>query len=341
VGEALRQPLERAETAVQPLVRVRDLSVGFAVEDGGVVRAADRVSFDVMAGKTLGLVGESGCGKSVTLRSLIGLQHPGEVLGGEVLLRGRDLLGFDKDALRRVRGSEIAMIFQDPSSALNPVLSIQDQLTEVLRIKRGRSRREALDDAVQLMTRVGIPGARRRIRDYPHQLSGGMRQRLMIALALACRPALLLADEPTTALDVTIQDQILGLLADLQAEYDMAIVLVSHDLGVIAQVCDRVAVMYAGRVVEYGAVTDVLDSPRHPYTEALLSSMPASDPTPDRPVLRTIGGQPPDLADLPSGCSFRSRCSYAEERCAQASMELDAGVPLHGSACLFPERVRR
>jgi oligopeptide/dipeptide ABC transporter ATP-binding protein len=330
-----------SDPAVQPLLRVHDLSVAFAAGYETVVRAADRVSFEVMPGETLGLVGESGCGKSVTLRSVIGLQHPGQILAGEAVMGGRDLLRMSQQELRGVRGSEIAMIFQDPGSALNPVLSVEDQLTEVLRIKRGLSRKAAVEEAADLITRVGISDARRRMRDYPHQLSGGMRQRVMIALALACKPRLLLADEPTTALDVTIQDQILVLLADLKAEYDMAIVLVSHDLGVIAQVCDRVAVMYAGRVVECGAVAEVLDAPRHPYTEALLNSMPPTHPTSQRTILRTIGGQPPDLAELPSGCSFRTRCSYAEERCSAASMDLDACLPLHGTACLFPERVCR
>jgi oligopeptide/dipeptide ABC transporter ATP-binding protein len=304
-----------------------------------VIRAADRVSFDVMSGQAVGLVGESGCGKSATLRSLIGLQEPGAILGGEALLSGRDVLTLGKRELEHVRGSEIAMIFQDAGSALTPVLSIGTQLTEVLRVKRGLGRSDAATEAVHLLERVGIPSAARRMRDYPHQLSGGMKQRVMIALALCAKPQLLLADEPTTALDVTIQDQILALLFDLRREDNMAMVLVSHDLGVIAQECDYVAVMYAGRVVEYGTVSDVLDSPRHPYTRALMNSILPTKPVSQHGLLHSIAGQPPELADLATGCSFRPRCAHAEEACAVASMDLDRDIAGHGSACIFPERV--
>jgi oligopeptide/dipeptide ABC transporter ATP-binding protein len=325
----------------QPLLSVRELSVGFADEEGTVIRAADRVSFDVMPGEAVGLVGESGCGKSATLRSLMGLQEPGAILGGEARLNGRDVLNLRQRELEELRGSQIAMIFQDAGSALTPVLSIGRQLTEVLRVKRGLGRHEAEGEAIQLLERVGIPSAERRVHDYPHQLSGGMRQRVMIALALSAKPLLLLADEPTTALDVTIQDQILALLFDLRREENMAMVLVSHDLGVIAQECNHVAVMYAGRVVEYGTVTEVLDAPRHPYTAALLDSILPAMPSAGRSLLPSIRGQPPELADLASGCSFRPRCIYAQEPCAAATMELDRAIPAHGSACIFPERPQR
>jgi oligopeptide/dipeptide ABC transporter ATP-binding protein len=277
----------------------------------------------------------------VTLRSLIGLQTPGAILSGVATMGGVDLLSLSERQLATIRGSEIAMIFQDPGSSLNPVLPVGGQLAEVLRVKRGLGRREARDEAVQLLTRVGIGDAARRARDYAHQLSGGMRQRVMIAMALGCNPRLMLADEPTTALDVTIQDQILALLAELKAEYKMALLIVSHDLGVIGQICDRIAVMYAGRIVEYGATNEVLDTARHPYTEALLASAPVTTPDGVRRPLRTIPGQPPDLADLPKGCSFAPRCAYAGMSCRSASMELDRRMPLHGSACLFPDRVGR
>lgn len=323
----------------EPLLSVRDLSVAFAESDGTVLPAVDRVSFDVRAGEVLGIVGESGCGKSVTLRSLIGLQLPGCVIGGQALFKNGDLLAQEKEELAGVRGSEIGMIFQDAGSALSPVLSIGSQLTELLRVKRKLSRRDATTEAVSLLARVGIPSATRRMRDYPHQLSGGMRQRVMIALAVAPRPPLLLADEPTTALDVTVQDQVLTLLSDLRQEENMAMILVSHDLSVVGQECDSLAVMYAGRVVEYGAVADVLDSPRHPCTEALMASTLPAEPTADRSRLPSIEGQPPELAELPTGCSFRPRCRYGDERCASASMVLDRAVPEHGSACIAAERV--
>lgn len=322
----------------EPLLSVRELSLGFP-NGGQYLRAVDRASFDVSVGETLGVVGESGCGKSLTLRSLIGLQRPAEILGGSAMFRGRDLLQLTDKELMEVRESQVAMIFQDPASALNPLLTVGGQVAEVLRVKRDMSRKEAAAEAVILLDRVGIASAERRTRDYPHQLSGGMRQRVMIAIAIACNPALLLADEPTTALDVTIQDQILALLEDLRVTYEMALILVSHDLGVIAEACDQVAVMYAGRVVEYGTVSDVLAAPQHPYTEALLNSVPPLDPSASQERLRTVGGQPPQLGNAPAGCSFAPRCSYAEPRCGEASMELVPGLPDHGTACLFPERV--
>jgi oligopeptide/dipeptide ABC transporter ATP-binding protein len=322
--------------SANPLLEVSNLRVSFPGETAPVTAVND-VSFAVRAGRTLGLVGESGCGKSVTLRALIAMApEPAQVIGGRVLFDGEDVLGQPRRSLERLRGSRISMIFQDPGASLDPVLSVGAQLTEVLRVKRGVGRREARTEAVALLERVGIPAAARRLRDFPHQLSGGMRQRVMIALAMATSPDLLLADEPTTALDVTIQDQILALLADLQAETDMAMILVSHDLAVIGEHCHEVAVMYAGRIVEFGDVDDVLDNPRHPYTAGLLAAMPHVHQHRGEPLV-AIGGQPPDLADLPAGCSFAPRCFHAAPRCRTAPMILDRAE--HGSACIRADEV--
>jgi oligopeptide/dipeptide ABC transporter ATP-binding protein len=328
-----------ARVAEEPLLSVRNLSVGFT--DGNrALLAANQVSFDVMAGRTLGLVGESGCGKSITMRALIGLQRPAEVFGGQVLFDGDDLLHLPAPKLVTVRGSRLAMIFQDPMSALNPLMTVGAQVAEVLRVKAHLSRKEAASEAVTLLKRVGIPAAQHRYRDYPHQLSGGMRQRVMIATAIACHPDLLLADEPTTALDVTIQDQILALLQELRAEYGMAMILVSHDLGVVAQSCDTLAVMYAGRIVEYGATRKVLGAPRHPYTEALLNAAPPDHPVPGHPELRTVDGQPPELGAIPVGCPFEPRCLYASSDCGAAPMVLEPAYPCHGTTCIYPDRVQ-
>jgi oligopeptide/dipeptide ABC transporter ATP-binding protein len=319
-----------------PLLQVANLRVGFPAEAGPVIAVND-VSFTLGAGRTLGIVGESGSGKSVTLRTLIDMApEPAQVLGGRVALEGHDVLGLSSRRLQRLRGSRISMIFQDPGAALDPVLSIGTQLTEVLRVKCGIGRKEARAEAVALLDRVGIPAPDRRVRDFPHQLSGGMRQRVMIALAMATSPDVLLADEPTTALDVTVQDQILALLADLQAETGMAMILVSHDLALIGQHCHEVAVMYAGRIVELGDVDDVLDNPRHPYTAGLLGAMPDVHEHRGEP-LATIGGQPPDLGDLPPGCSFAPRCAHAAPGCEMAPMALDRAE--HGSACLRADEV--
>jgi peptide/nickel transport system ATP-binding protein len=323
-----------------PLLSVSGLTIGFPSAQGHALAAND-VGFEVGRGETLGLVGESGCGKSVSLRALLGVVPiPGRVLGGQARWRGElDLLNLPKPRLRELRGREIAMIFQDPQASLNPVYSIGDHLTEVLTRRAGRSRRQARQRAVELLDRVGIPSAAKRLRDYPHHLSGGMRQRVMIAIAIACEPALLLADEPTTALDVTIQDQILRLLADLQAELGMGMIMVSHDLGVIGQSCDRVAVMYAGRVVETGDVDQVLTSPRHPYTAGLLAAMPSM--TAGRSVPQAIPGQAPAIAELPEGCSFAPRCRYARDACREVSMELDDQPNRHRSACPMVDAARR
>jgi oligopeptide/dipeptide ABC transporter ATP-binding protein len=325
---------EPAATPVAPLLEVSGLTVAFPARSG-IVIAANGVSFLVRAGRTLGLVGESGCGKSVTLRALLDLvPDPGAIIGGRIVWEGRDLVT-DRGAWRALRGTRISMIFQDPTSSLNPVFSIGDQLTETLRLRAGLGRRAATDRALELLDRVGIPAPRTRMHEYPHQLSGGMRQRVMIALAIITEPRLLLADEPTTALDVTIQDQILWLLADIRERSGMAMILVSHDVGVIARNADDIAVMYAGHIVERGTAREVITAPRHPYTRGLLDAIPQMRARSGRGRLVPIMGQPPDLSALPPGCPFAVRCPYRREACASISMQLDEPVPGHGSACPF------
>ena len=323
--------------AAAPLLEVRNLHTAFAGAQGSIFAAAG-VSFSLGEGETKGLVGESGSGKSVTLLSLLGLvPESGRVVEGEVLWGGRDLLQLPAAELRAIRGREIAMIFQDPTSCLNPVYTIGEQIAETLRVKLGLSGRAARDRATELLDHVGIPAAKARLGSYPHELSGGMRQRVMIAIAIACRPRLLLADEPTTALDVTIQDQILALLAELQHEFGMAMVLVSHDLGVVAQNCDSVAVMYAGYVVEDAPAEALFRNPRHPYTAALLKALPTIRTTGPRKRLYQISGQTPDLAQLPAGCPFRPRCPAARDACAEVTMEPLLVGEAHLTACPFAE----
>lgn len=304
----------------------------------GVAVAANGVSFSIAAGETVGLVGESGSGKSVTCRSVLRLvPKPGQIIGGSVRFEGRDVLALSSRELRTLRGAEVSMIFQDPMSSLNPVYTVGDQLTEPLRLQRRMGRREARAEAIQLLDRVGIPSSRERLNAYPHELSGGMRQRVMIAIAISCKPKLLLADEPTTALDVTIQDQILSLLLDLQSEEGMAILLVSHDLGVIAQTCDRVCVMYGGYVVEEAPTVDLFSRPKHPYTSALLRAVPEFASAREGRRLTPIPGQPPDLAALSDGCPFQPRCAFARNECAVVPMTLAFVGSRHGTACPFHE----
>lgn len=327
--------MDQATLTAPALLDIQDLSIGFA-DARGILLAADRISLQVGKNQTLGLLGESGCGKSVTLRSILGIvPYPGEVIAGRILWQGRDLLGYSSRELEQVRGKEISMIFQDPTSCLNPVFTIRDQITETLKIKMKLSAREASQRAVELLDHVGIPSPEQRLELYPHQLSGGMRQRVMIAIAIATQPQLLLADEPTTALDVTIQDQILNLLASLRKETGMAMILVSHDVGVVAQNCDLVAVMYAGRIMEFGTANAVMQTPRHPYTRGLLSAVPILEQAGARRPLTSIPGQPPNLADLPAGCPFQPRCPFVSEQCASIPVELDRSYPGHGSACPF------
>ena len=298
-----------------PLLEIRDLHVEFRT-DMGVVRAVDGVSLAVGEGETLGIVGESGSGKSVTSLAIMGLvpRPPGHVSGGPVLFQGKDLLKFSPRHLADIRGNRIAMIFQDPMTSLNPFLTVAEQLMEVTRLHLRYSRRRALDYAVEMLERVGIPAAGRRVFEYPHQFSGGMRQRVMIAMALSCKPQLLIADEPTTALDVTIQAQILELMAELQKAEGTTIILITHDLGVVANSCRRVLVMYGGRLVEEAPVDEIFSAPKHPYTVGLLNSIPRLDGI--QKSLTPIPGQPPDLAALPAGCYFRPRCPNAIDRCA-------------------------
>ena len=331
------------DTATAPLLEVDGLKTYFYTRDG-IVRAVDGVSFTVFPGETLAVVGESGCGKSVTSLSILRLiaSPPGRIIGGRLLFQGRDLLGLSEDEMRKVRGNEISMIFQEPMTSLNPVLTIGRQITEALVLHRGMSRAQALERAVEMLTLVNIPDAARRIGQYPHQLSGGMRQRVMIAMALACNPRLLIADEPTTALDVTIQAQILDLMRGLKEKTGAAIVLITHDLGVVAEMAQRVVVMYAGRKVEEAAVDDLFARPRHPYTEGLLNSIPrlAEAGAAGRPRLTEIPGTVPSLTEEVAGCVFAPRCSYAKERCRREYPPLEEKAPGHLAACWESARLR-
>ena len=301
---------------MSPLLRVDDLRVGFATEDG-VVQAVDGVSFELAAGEVLAIVGESGCGKSVTAQTLTGLTRaPNARITGSVSYRGRELNGLDDDQLRDVRGEEIAMVFQDPMSSLNPVYRIGDQITEMIHAHRDISRDDATARAVELLASVGIPNPQRRIRSYPHEFSGGMRQRVMIAMALSLEPKVLIADEPTTALDVTVQAQILRLIDQLNRERELAVILITHDLGVVAEVADRVVVMYAGQIVEDGTLDEIFYDPQHPYTWGLLGSLTRLD-QPRGGRLPQISGQPPSLLDPPPGCRFAPRCPHVFDKCAE------------------------
>ncbi|MEX2141732.1 MAG: ABC transporter ATP-binding protein [Pirellulales bacterium] len=299
-----------------PLLQVENLSVQFKTDDG-IVQAVDGLSYDLAPGETLGIVGESGSGKSVSSLAILGLipKPPGRVTSGRAIFEGRDLLTLNQRELSAIRGNRIAMIFQDPMTSLNPLLTVAEQLTEVTRLHLRHTHSEALRHAIEMLERVGIPAAARRVFDYPHQFSGGMRQRVMIAMALSCKPQILIADEPTTALDVTIQAQILELMKELQRTEGTAIILITHDLGIVANSCRRVNVMYAGKFVEEALVDDLFERPRHPYTLGLLQSIPRLDGAGDR--LTPIEGQPPDLVRLPSGCTFHPRCPNALDICPQ------------------------
>lgn len=315
----------------EPLLRVRDLTVRFHTEHG-VIDAVNGVDFDLQAGQVLGLIGESGSGKSVTLRALMKLHPPGRTrLGGSIEVDGRNLLALSDAQLRRYRGGTAAMIFQDPALALDPVYTVGQQIEEALRWHTALPRSQARARAIEWLDRVRIPSPAERLDNYPHEMSGGMRQRVMIALALSCSPKLILADEPTTALDATVQIQVLLILRELQRELGMSAIFVTHDLGVAAEVCDRIAVMYAGRIVEIGSAEDILKRPRHPYTRALLASTIHGDMRGTR--IEGITGSPPDLAHLPLGCAFRERCRHAQERCARQVPTLHTSDPGHATAC--------
>ena len=298
------------------LLSVRDLKTSFFTHVGEV-KAVRGISFDVNEGEVLGIVGESGSGKSVTSLSIMGLlQYPGRVVDGEILLNGEDILTYGKNQMRRVRGKEIAMIFQDPMTSLNPVYTIGNQIMEMILEHEKMSRREARARAIEMLKLVGIPAAEKRIDSYPHEFSGGMRQRVMIALALSCNPKLLIADEPTTALDVTIQAHILNLIKKLNRQFGMTTMLITHDLGVVATVCDKVAVMYGGLIMEYGTADEIFYHPRHPYTMGLLGSIPHVDGGEKRRLI-PIDGTPPDLINPPKGCPFSTRCKYCMNVCTR------------------------
>ncbi len=316
------------------LLDVRNLHTHFFTDEG-VVRAVDGVSFSIAAGKTLGMVGESGCGKSVTALSILRLvpSPPGRIVGGEIFFEGRNLLELSEPEMRRIRGQDIAMIFQEPMTSLNPVFTIGDQIAEAVRLHQGVGRHEARERTIEMLRLVEIPEPERRVDEYPHQLSGGMRQRVMIAMALSCNPKLLIADEPTTALDVTIQAQILDLLQGLRERLGMALLLVTHDLGIVAEQADEVVILYAGRVVERATIDEIFSRPLHPYTRGLLESVPKIGGGKTR-RLNAIPGTVPPLLHLPSGCRFRDRCPMAISDCAAVDPPLEEKGPGHFVACI-------
>lgn len=315
------------------LLEIRDLQTSFFTSDGEV-RAVDGVTFSIEAGKTMGLVGESGCGKSVTALSVIQLltKGTGRIVGGEILYEGQNIAAFSEERMRSIRGNDISMIFQEPMTSLNPVFSVGEQIAEAVRIHQKLNRREARNRAIEMLRLVKIAEPEKRLNDYPHQMSGGMRQRVMIAMALSCNPKLLIADEPTTALDVTIQAQILELISELQEQLGMAVLMITHDLGVVAEQADEVAVMYAGKIVEHAAPETIFANPKHPYTVGLMKSIPGMG-TPGR-KLDTIPGVVPSPLNWPTGCRFRTRCKDAGDICAGTPPELIEIEPGHSVACL-------
>jgi oligopeptide transport system ATP-binding protein len=320
------------------ILSVRDLRTYFETEDG-TVKAVDGISFELQRGETLGIVGESGSGKSVTNLSIIRLipEPPGKIVSGEILFEGQDLRALPVDELRKIRGKRIAMIFQDPMTSLNPFMRISKQLMEITELHLGHTKAQAYEHAIKMLETVGIPDARSRVDSYPHEFSGGMRQRVMIAMALSCEPELLIADEPTTALDVTIQAQILELIKQLKQETGTSVILITHDLGVVAGMTDHIIVMYAGKVFEQAKTRDLFSCPGNPYTKGLLRSVP--DPTAEQGALYQIPGLPPDVAHLPPGCPFAERCERAEEICRREFPPFVALTPDHHSLCHFAEEV--
>jgi oligopeptide/dipeptide ABC transporter ATP-binding protein len=316
----------------EPLLAVRNLKTYFATEEG-LVRAVDGLSYELCRGETVGIVGESGCGKSVHALSIMRLipMPPGRIVGGQILFEGRDLLKLSDEEMRKIRGNRIAMVFQEPMTSLNPVLTIGEQIAEAVILHQKLDKKAAWERAIEMLERVKIPLARERVRDYPHQFSGGMRQRVMIAMALSCNPSILIADEPTTALDVTIQAQILDLMRDLQQEFGMSIVFITHNLGVVAEMCDHVVVMYAGRPVEHTGVREIFADPKHPYTWGLLHSIPKL--TSRRERLIPIEGHPPSLIDLPPGCPFAPRCPFVMEVCVTEDPADFVVGPQHTAKC--------
>lgn len=321
-----------------PLLEVRNLKTYFFI-DRSTVKAVDGISFDLNEGETLGIVGESGCGKSVSAMSLLRLipNPPGEIVGGEIRFEGRDLLKVTDEEIRDIRGNRIAMIFQEPMTSLNPALTIGRQIAEPMEIHKNMKLNAALTQCTELLSKVQIADPENRIHDYPHQFSGGMRQRAMISMGLGCNPRLIIADEPTTALDVTIQAQLLELLKGLTRDFNMALIIITHNLGVVARYADRVNVMYAGRIVEKGTANDIYDSPRHPYTIGLMASVPQLDQDIKKKLV-PIQGQPPNLAMVPEGCAFHPRCDYAIARCKEETPLLESVVGKHEKACWIDVR---
>ena len=339
---AMADKNKKTDSQQEPLVSVRDLHTDFTVE-GKTAQAVDGVSFDIMPGEVLGLVGESGCGKSVTALSLLKLipDPPGKIRKGSAIFRGRDLLAMDYDEMRKIRGNEIAMIFQEPMTALNPVFTIGFQMREAIQHHIGASKEEANNRAVEMLEKVGIPDARARLDNYPHQFSGGMRQRVMIAMALSLQPALLIADEPTTALDVTIQAQILDLMLEMKSQQEGAsILLITHDLAVVAETCDRVVVMYGGKIQEVAPVRELFRNPLHPYTQGLLRSLPRPELDEQQDELETIPGIVPSIFDWPPGCRFSTRCPFVEDRCRQEVPELREMGEGHWVRCHVAESTK-
>ncbi len=324
----------------RPLLEIRDLRTYFYSQDG-VSKAVDGVTYKVHQRKTLGIVGESGCGKSVTSLSVMRLipQPPGRIVSGNIFFKGRDLLRLSERDMRKVRGNEISMIFQEPMTSLNPVFTIGDQIGEVFRIHQGMSKKESIQESVRMLELVKIPAAKQRVHDYPHQMSGGMRQRVMIAMALACNPDLLIADEPTTALDVTVQAQILDLMADLKDSYGSSILMITHDLGVIAEISDHVAVMYAGQVVEYAATDKIFEQPMHPYTLGLLNSRPKLSDILEKKRLQPILGAVPSPDAHPTGCRFHTRCPFATSECLNEVPEMREIEDGHMARCHWSEKI--
>ena len=328
------------------LLEVKNLKTQFRTDEGTFL-AVDDVSFHLEKGKTLGIVGESGCGKSVTSLSIMRLipNPPGQIVGGQILFNGKDLLKLTDEEMRKIRGNEIAMIFQEPMTSLNPVFTVGNQIGEAIDLhQKGLSRAQVREKTIEMLKLVGIPEPAKRVDDYPHQLSGGMRQRVMIAMALSCNPSLLIADEPTTALDVTIQAQILDLVRKLQRDFSASMILITHDLGVVAETCDYVAVMYAGKIVEYGTVEDIFYRPKHRYTEGLLNSIPHFETGHRRDRLETIPGLVPSALNLPKGCRFQDRCKFAQDRCRSEEPKLaqvSGPTKVHEAACFFPSSAVR
>jgi oligopeptide transport system ATP-binding protein len=320
---------------MEKILDVKELTTNFYTDEG-VVKAVNELSYHINKGECVGLVGESGCGKSVSALSLLRLvpYPPGVIEGGQIMFKGHNLLNLREDEMQKIRGNQISMVFQEPSTSLNPVLSIQRQLTESLELHLGMKRYEAKEESLKLLNQVGIPDPDRRIKDYPHQFSGGMQQRIMIAMALSCRPDLIIADEPTTALDVTVQAQIFELIEEMRVKFGTAVLIITHNLGVVARYVERLNVMYAGSLIETGSTDEVYARPHHPYTKGLLQSVPRLD-KPRSKHIEVIEGMPPDLANLPSGCSFAERCSFVMSQCREEKPQLKEVGVNHFSACFL------